>query len=74
MAEYEIPAGTWAIFDCVGPMPHSVQDLQRRIVTEWLPASGYEYADAPDIEVYPEGDQFSKDYSCQVWLPIVKKE
>lgn len=73
LAEYEIPAGTWAIFDCVGPMPNAVQELQKRIVTEWLPASGYEYADAPDIEVYPEGDQASGDYRCQVWLPVTKK-
>ncbi len=73
LEEYLIPAGTWAIFDCVGPMPHAVQDLQKRIVTEWLPVSGYEYADAPDIEVYPEGDQSAKDYRCQIWLPVVKK-
>jgi len=73
LEEYLIPAGTWAIFDCVGPMPHAVQDLQKRIVTEWLPVSGYEYADAPDIEVYSDGDQSSKDYRCQIWLPVVKK-
>ena len=73
LEEYLVPAGTWAIFDCVGPMPQAVQDLQKRIVTEWLPVSGYEYADAPDIEVYSDGDQSSKDYRCQVWLPVVKK-
>ena len=73
LEEYLIPAGTWAIFDCVGPMPHAVQDLQKRIVTEWLPVSGYEYADAPDIEVYSEGDQSAIDYRCQIWLPVVKK-
>lgn len=73
MAEYEVPACTWAIFDCVGPMPYAVQELQKRVVTEWLPTSGYEYADAPDIEVYPDGDQQSADYRCQVWLPITKK-
>lgn len=73
MAEYEVPACTWAIFDCVGPMPQALQDLQKRIVTEWLPASGYEYADAPDIEVYPEGDQLSAEYRCQAWLPVTRK-
>ena len=73
MAEYEVPACTWAIFDCVGPMPLALQDLQKRIVTEWLPSSGYEYADAPDIEVYPEGDQMSAEYRCQAWLPVTKK-
>lgn len=73
MTEYVVPEGTWAIFECVGAMPKAIQDLQKRIVTEWLPTSGYEYADAPDIEVYFEGDQKSDDYRCEVWVPIVKR-
>lgn len=71
--EYTVPASTWAIFECIGPMPDALQKLQKRIVTEWLPTSGYEYADAPDIEVYFEGDQKSADYKCEAWVPIVKK-
>lgn len=71
--EYEVPASTWAIFECVGSMPNAMQDLQKRIITEWLPTSGYEYANAPDIEIYFEGDQQSPTYKSEVWLPIVKK-
>ncbi len=71
---YEVPACTWAIFDCVGALPNAIQDLQKRILTEWLPTSGYEYANAPDIEVYSEGNQQSEDYRCEVWLPIQKAE
>lgn len=71
--EFEIPACTWAIFECVGPMPNAIQELQNRVMSEWLPASGYDYADAPDLEVYPEGDQNSPDYKCEVWLPVIKK-
>lgn len=74
MVEYEVPAGTWAVFECVGSMPTAIQELQTCIVSEWLPVSGYEYADAPDIEVYPEGDQTADDYKCEVWLPITKKK
>lgn len=73
MEAYEVPACTWAIFECVGAMPAAIQELQKRVISEWLPASGYEYADAPDIEVYFEGDQQSPDYRCEVWLPITKK-
>lgn len=73
MVAYTVPACTWAIFECIGPMPDAIQNLQRRIVSEWLPASGYEYADAPDIEAYPEGDMSASDYRCDVWLPVVKK-
>lgn len=71
--EYEVPATTWAIFECIGSMPNAIQELQKRIIAEWLPTSGYEYADAPDIEVYPEGDTSSPDYRCEVWLPVIKK-
>lgn len=71
--EYTIPECTWAIFECIGPMPAAIQNLQKRIISEWLPSSGYEYANAPDIEVYFEGDIASEDYRCEVWLPVVKK-
>lgn len=71
--EYTVPACTWAIFTCIGPMPTAIQALQKRIVSEWLPTSGYEYADAPDIEVYFEGNQQAEDYHCEVWLPVEKK-
>lgn len=74
MTSYEVPACTWAIFECIGPMPQAIQELQKRIITEWLATSGYEYADAPDIEVYSDGDQQSSDYRSEVWLPIVKKQ
>lgn len=72
MFEYEVPACTWAIFECKGAMPTAIQKMQERIMTEWLPNSGYQYADAPDIEVYTEGDQSSEDYICWVWVPVKK--
>lgn len=73
LEEYTVPACTWAVFTCIGPMPFAIQNLQKRIVTEWLPDSGYEYANAPDIEVYFEGNQQAEDYQCEVWLPVIKK-
>lgn len=69
MEEYSVPAGTWAVFPCCGPIPQAMQDLQRRIISEWLPSSGYEYAEAPDIEVYS-----ADNYHNEVWLPIVQKK
>lgn len=50
------------------------QELQKRIVTEWLPTSGYEYANAPDIEVYSDGDTHAQTYRSEVWFPIEKKK
>lgn len=72
MDEYTVLAGTWAVFPCVGAIPAAIQALQKRIITEWLPSSGYEYAAAPDIEVYSPGDQSAEGYYSEVWLPIVK--
>lgn len=73
--EYEVPEATWAIFEYRGAMPNAegIQALQKRIVTEWLPTSGYEYANAPDIEMYSSGDTTSSDYLTEVWVPVVKK-
>ncbi|QQO08746.1 AraC family transcriptional regulator [Breznakiella homolactica] len=72
MAEYQVPACTWAIFECIGPMPGAIQKIQERIMTEWFPGSGYEYADGPDIEVYSDGDQSAEDYVCWIWVPVKK--
>lgn len=72
MFAYEIPASTWAIFECTGAMPAAIQTMQQRIMTEWFPNSGYQYADAPDIEQYTEGDQSSEDYVCYIWVPVKK--
>lgn len=74
LEEYRVPACSWAVFESIGPLPGAMQTLQKRIVTEWLPSSGYDYADAPDIEVYFDGNQQAADYRCEVWLPVVKKK
>lgn len=68
--EYVVPASTWAIFSGEGTNK-SIQELEKRIVTEWLPTSGYEYADAPDIEVYISPDPNNAKY--EVWIPVEKK-
>lgn len=65
--EYIVPASTWAIFSGTGTN-QSIQELERQIITEWLPASGYEYANAPDIEVYLNPDPQNAQY--EVWIPV----
>lgn len=70
-ADYQIAAFKWAIFSGSGAMPNAIQELEQRIITEWLPSSGYEYADGPDIEVYLKPDP--KDALFEVWIPVVKK-
>lgn len=67
--EYTVPAATWAIFAGEGTN-QSIQELEQRIITEWLPSSGYEYGSAPDIEVYLNPDPQNARY--EVWIPVVK--
>lgn len=69
--EYTVPASTWAIFSGSGTN-QSIQELEQRIITEWLPTSGYEYANAPDIEVYLNPDPQNAIY--EVWIPVTKKQ
>lgn len=69
--EYIIPACTWAIFSGIGT-GISIQELERRIITEWLPTSGYEYDNAPDMEVYLNPDPNNMQY--EAWIPIKKYE
>lgn len=72
--EYEelvVPSSTWAVFYEEGPVI-KMQELETRIVTEWLPTSGYEYANAPEIELYLNPDPDNTKY--EIWLPIVRKE
>jgi len=69
----EIHAATWAVFTSVGPMPHAIQKVWQRIFQEWLPATGFEHEDAPELEVYLPGDPSAQYYKCEVWIPIVKK-
>lgn len=70
LEDYIVPAATWAIFSGEGTN-QSIQELERRIVTEWLPTSGYEYGNAPDVEVYLNPDPQNAQY--EVWIPVVKK-
>jgi AraC family transcriptional regulator len=71
--EMTIPAQTWAVFDAVGRLPQSIQAVTTKIFSEWFPASAFEHANAPELEVYPAGDMDDGNYRCEVWMPVVKK-
>lgn len=70
MDELIISSSTWEIFSGQGTNT-SIQELEKRIITEWIPTSGYEYGNAPDIEVYFNADPVNAKF--EVWIPVVKK-
>ena len=52
--------------------------ISRKAVTQWLPSSGYELIDGPEVEVthwfYKEDDEaLNNSRYCELWLPITKK-
>ena len=73
MMLYEFPRGKWVVFDCIGPCPDKLQELNKKIFTEWLPLNKeFELRDDGNIEWYDclNGDKTDPDYHTQVWLPI----
>jgi len=75
-----IPSGQYLICEterCRYPT-NLLDDLRKQAVSQWLPASGYELRDAPEIGVihwyWEKGnDKLNNSRYCEVWLPIVKK-
>lgn len=74
-----IPKFTWAIFTCKGAMPQSMQEVNKKIFSEWLPnCTDYEIAAGYCIEMYhdpakyPNGTQ-DNDYLSEMWIPVKRK-
>ncbi len=68
----EIPASTWAAFPSTGRRPDAIQRVWTRVFEEWFPATGYQHAGGPELEVLPAGDDLAAAYQCKVWVPVVK--
>lgn len=73
MVELKIPEATWVVFESDGHFKESVPKIFKNFLTEWLPFSGYEYANLPDIEVYPINYNDQKESHVEVWIAVKKK-
>lgn len=76
MAVYEFPRGDWAVFNCVGPIPESLQALNTRIFQEWLPGNqDYELCGNATVEWYDcvNGEKDDPDYRSAIWVPVKRK-
>ena len=68
-----IPAGTWAVFPCRGALPKSLQDVNTKIWSEWLPSCReYKLAGNYNIEMYAPPTENPDDYYCEIWVPVEK--
>ncbi len=74
-----IPAFTWAVFPIKGAMPDALQDVNKKIFSEWLPALGdYDIAAGYSVEMYDDPKQYPKgtedeNYYSEIWIPVKKK-
>lgn len=70
-----IPASTWAVFPCRGPLPQTLQDVNTRMWSEWLPScKSYRLGASLNIEMYAPPTPDPKDTYCEIWLPVEKTE
>ena len=68
-----IPGGLWVEFPCRGPLPESMQKVNTRIWSEWLPAlKGYAPAGPYDLELYPPRPEKPEDWVTWIWIPLKK--
>lgn len=68
-----IPASTWAVFPCRGPLPQTLQDVNTRMWSEWLPnCRNYRLAANLNIEMYAPPAENSEDTYSEIWLPVEK--
>lgn len=70
---HEIPARSWLVFDCIGPMPEAMQNAWHKISAEFFPVADYEPTYEMDIEAYPAMDMNSADYKSEIWIPVKSK-
>lgn len=74
-----IPEGTYLVCEtepCMWPCDE-LEALYRRAVTEWIPGSGFELAEGPEVELiywpYKENnDNYNSTRYAQLWLPVRK--
>ncbi len=77
MVLYEFPRGEWAVFNCVGPMPDALQNVNTYIFKEWLPGNpDFEICGNANVEWYDcvNGEKTDPDYHSAIWIPVRRKK
>lgn len=70
----EIPAHTYAVFQCRGKMPDAFKETYHKICTEFFPQSNYEYGSGIELEVYPSSNAQDPDFCCEIWIAVQEKK
>ena len=71
---HQIPEGLWALFKCVGPLPGSMQSVNTKIWSEWLPSlKEYELAGNYSLEFYLPPAKNPADTVSYICIPLKKE-
>lgn len=71
----QVPNGTWAIFKSdvfpIKKTSSAIQDLNRRVYTEWLPNASFEHEDGYNMELY-----YGEGNKCwaEIWIRVKPKQ
>ena len=69
----QIPGSLWAQFLCRGPLPGSLQSVNTKIWSEWLPSlKGDELAGNYNLEIYGPPAEKPEDNVNYIWVPLKK--
>jgi len=71
LEEYMIDPYTWAVFSDKGKNLEEIEGLGYRVISEWLPTSGYEYDNGPDVSVFVKDD--AEGAEIEFWIPVKKR-
>lgn len=72
--EQTVPSATWAIFDCIGPVPQAIQKGWTYLNEEWLIKYPFRHAECPELEWYSDGNSYGETYLSQIWIPIIEED
>ncbi|CAH8705414.1 GyrI-like domain-containing protein [Paenibacillus thiaminolyticus] len=74
-----VPGHTYAVFESRETLteePDSgleIQNVWRRIYSEWFPSTNFEQAEGPCIEKYYWVNEQMTESICEVWIPVRRK-
>ena len=77
MVVYEFPRSEWAVFNCIGPNPETLQRVNTQIFREWLPGNPeYELCGNATAEWYDcvNGEKTDPDYHSAIWVPVRRRQ
>lgn len=75
LEEIIIPAATYVIFrtEVMRKPVKAYSDLRTQIVSEFLPGSGYKFADAPEVDfIHWQPLNEKHDRYIEIWMPVEK--